>query len=268
MSWQERLGPTKQLIEEVLPGFSAPAIAFSGGKDSIVVAHILKQYGVKAAILDLSFYFPKQKVDAAQYADELGLEWIEVETITWDYLRKHPEAYFPQDLKKNKYKGIAQRQWKSIPKGAKQLGSDIVVFGRRLAENHTPDYVVSSKNRDYCSFYPIRDWSTLEVWEYMRDHGLRIPWIYGTPFGRWLNNAPWITLIGSRYWCWQNVYDTDPETVYEAAREGLKDAIEFLKMDKNDPRLQNNDLGRSWFSKESSTISPYDVYGIPNPETR
>lgn len=265
MSWRFKLIESKKIIEAALKEGVNPCVAYSGGKDAIVTAHLLAQYGITSAIGDLTFYFPKQAEDARRYAKEQSLDVTYVETIDWETLKRYPEAYFPQDLKKNKYLGIKLRQWRSIPMGVKQKETNMVFYGRRIGENNAPKDMQFMSKHKFWAVYPIRKWTTLEVWEYMRDHKLRIPWIYRTKFSRYLNNAPWITLIGSRTWCWQLVYETDPSVVEEAARQGLQDAKDFLKLAPNDPARFTNALGKSWFVNESSTINPHEVYGIPTP---
>lgn len=261
MAWQDKIGYTMGVIRACI-GRSGPdcAIAFSGGKDSIVVAHIAAQMGIRKAIVDRTFYFTKQHNDITRYAEELGLECVFPETITWKHLLANEEMYFPQRADK-KYLSVSMRQWKSIPKGAKELGSKTLLYGRRLGENNASSDFMVGRN-GYGIALPIRTWTTLEVWEYMRDNNLRIPWVYRTKFAEYLNNAPWITLIGSKQWCWQVVFDTEQAVVHEASERGLPSAKTFFELGPGHPERETNTFPQSWFSKASSVVSPYSIYGL------
>lgn len=188
------LAPLVESASQRLQAFAGstrkPLIAFSGGKDSIVAAHLARTViGAADAVCEVSFAFRRDVLDYRRIALELGLNCRFTDSLDMDWLRRNQHLLFA-DLT-NQGELYARRQQAAVRRHANRLGFDGVIFGRRREENsvRAPLYQTSD-GRWQC--HPIMDWSTAHVWQYIDQHGLGYPGIYDTPIGQLEGADPWI----------------------------------------------------------------------------
>jgi 3'-phosphoadenosine 5'-phosphosulfate sulfotransferase (PAPS reductase)/FAD synthetase len=199
---------------------SQPLIAFSGGKDSIVAAHLARQaIGCASAVCEVSFAFRRDVLDYQRLARELGLDCRFTDSLDMDWLRANPHLLFA-DLT-NQGELYARRQQSAVRRHANKFAFDGVIFGRRREENsvRAPLYQTSD-GRWQC--HPIMDWKTAHVWQYIEQHGLGYPGIYDTPIGQLEGADPWIGVSMSnaarRGWNgYDLIWDYDPTPLFQIA---------------------------------------------------
>lgn len=165
-------------------------LAFSGGKDSIVVAHLASRVlGLSEAVCEVSFAFRRDVADYCHIADALGLRCRFSDRLGLDWLRRNQHLMFA-DLKAQG-ELYAKRQQATVKMHAQKHGFTGVVFGRRREENTVPQPLYQTKDgRWQC--HPIYNWGTAHVWQYIQQHGLPYPGIYDTPIGKLEGADPWV----------------------------------------------------------------------------
>lgn len=165
-------------------------IAFSGGKDSIVMAHLVRRtVSIEDAVCEVSFAFDRDIADYQRIAYMLGLRCEFVTGLDMAWLKRNQHLMFA-DLKAQG-ELYAKRQQATVKRHAQAGQYTGVLFGRRREENTVPRWLYQTKDgRWQC--HPIYDWSTLEVWQYIEQHGLEYPGIYNSPIGKLEGADPWI----------------------------------------------------------------------------
>jgi len=188
-----------------------PTIAFSGGKDALVVAHLMAQHGVTDGACELSFYYQRQEDNIREQAAKSGFNITFYRRLDDDWLRRRNHIIFTSDAAA-RAASFAARQQKTVATHAKKNRHDLIAFGRRTEENSVPRHLY--KNKAGWSFHPIRDWRERHVWEYLDSVGIPAPWIYGTRHGELEGNSGFFTLrardVGGYHNAWRLVSDLDP----------------------------------------------------------
>ena len=203
-------------IDSALATCSNPVLAFSGGKDSIVMAHLMALHGITIGACEVSHYYERQAADVQNIAANMGL------TISWekrrddDWLRRNPQYLFAADSR-IRLKWFAQRQHTTMRDYATENGHDMVVFGRRTQENTVPHMLY--KTRHLGSFHPIRAWKHEHIWAYMDKVGIPKPWIYHNVHGQLVGNGPFFNLkhklVGGYEQAWRLANSLDPSITPE-----------------------------------------------------
>ncbi len=182
---KEKVAEARKIIDGWLPTVKSPLIAFSGGKDSIVLAHLLSQhYGVTDAICANSYWFHRTDADVrtsvvpalgitVTYWDRLGAQWI--------FQRDNRKYLWPTDSRVfGQFYSLCQQS--TVKRHALGNGNDAVLYGRRKQEN----VVVASTYRtadglENC--FPLFSWRHEHVWTYIRRYELPTPSIYEYELG-------------------------------------------------------------------------------------
>lgn len=177
-------------LRELVAASPRNLLAFSGGKDSIVMAHIARQYmGLSEAVCEVSFAFRRDVDDYIAIGKALGLVCTYTERLDMAWLRQNQHLMFA-DLKQQG-ELYAKRQQATVRQHAAKHGFTGVVFGRRREENTVPKPLYQTKDgRWQC--HPIYDWSTANVWQYIEQNGLPYPGIYDSPIGKLEGADPWV----------------------------------------------------------------------------
>jgi 3'-phosphoadenosine 5'-phosphosulfate sulfotransferase (PAPS reductase)/FAD synthetase len=193
-------------------------LAYSGGKDALAVAFLLREAGVPfVGICETSFYFAKATADIKRTATEFeDIRFFD--SLDDDWLRRHPEFIFTDDGKLKAQTYLA-RQQTTVRRKARELGASIILWGRRNQENT----VIAPVRRDKTGVlhvFPIREWRHEAVWELIDGNIPARPWIYGTHFGYIRGNAPFYSLSrrymgGSVAECWRYCNLLDPAITEE-----------------------------------------------------
>lgn len=220
----------KYVIERALLRAQRPIIAFSGGKDAIPVADILvKDFDMRDAVTELSFYFTEQKQAVRDSAKELGLNLKTATSYDNRFLWKNPQ-YVMTRSSALRSKFFTIRHQRTVRLTADRGGHGIVFLGRRSQENTVPkDLYQSKKHGQVWQCNPLRSWRHEHVWQYFKSRDITIPWAYRTPFGS-TGQAPWTSCKWKkdRDEGWSIVYDCEPQIVVDVA-EGLPEAERWLK---------------------------------------
>jgi len=199
------------LLQQAKEQSERQLLAFSGGKDSIVVAHLAAKLGIRDAVCETSFYFAKQTQNIREIASHLGINVAWSCRLSLDWLRKNRRIIFCDDSVLRAW-SFGVRQQATVRMYAKKHGYDCQIFGRRTEENSVPAHLYPMKAGLQC--HPIRDWSTADVWEYIRENRIPVPWIYSTPFGEKEGNAPFYMMRASDFGgadnCWALAEQLDP----------------------------------------------------------
>ena len=169
-------------------------IAFSGGKDSIVAAHLAVQLGVTLAVRETSFNFPTADREYRESGEALGLDVREECSLSLRWLTRYPRWICGPVSQLGQF--YAQRQQKTVQDFANAQLLDGMIFGRRTQENTVATEVYLKGGVWQC--HPLRDWRTEDVWAYVYEHDLPFSGIYRHQVGDYSGAAPWNTL--SRDW--------------------------------------------------------------------
>lgn len=223
----------KQTISEIKGNTKGKkaAFAWSGGKDSIVLADICSRAGIKDSMIALSgLEYPAFDAWVTQNAPK-GCTIIRTkQDIQW--LAKHPHMIFPQD-------STTAAHWFSIVQHAaqrkyyKDAGLDLLLLGRRKADGN---YVgkgsnIYSDSKGVIRYSPLSEWGHIHILAYIHYHALPMPPIYEWQNGYLCGTHPWPARqhTGSAENGWREVYDIDPSIVQSAA-EVISDAARFLEV--------------------------------------
>lgn len=176
-------------LRELLCHSRKNLLAYSGGKDSIVVAHLATKHGINEAVSELSFCFPRDVAEFGDHAKHLGLAVFWQNSLNMDWLKKHPHLLFA-DLKQQS-ELYAKRQQATIKRIARRLGYTGIITGRRKQENTVRSHLYQTADGKW-NCHPLIDWTTDNIWQYIHDHRLPYPTIYKTPIGKLEGADPFI----------------------------------------------------------------------------
>lgn len=162
---------------------------FSGGKDSVTVAHLLDTYGLLAGcvFVDTSIGLPETKDFVIKYCKLMGwnLKILDRMGKHLDYESFVNKFGFPGPS----FHTITMRElkWKPLYTWVMNNKDEgiVLVSGVRSGESKRRMSWVKGYERDrsckhmrWCA--PIHDWSTAEVWAYVHKHGLQRSPVYST----------------------------------------------------------------------------------------
>ncbi|MCD8364354.1 MAG: phosphoadenosine phosphosulfate reductase family protein [Clostridiales bacterium] len=210
------------------------AYAWSGGKDSIVLAEVCRQAGITPCVLvisDLEYQAFTEWVDTHKPPE---LEIINTgQDLKW--LAAHQHMLFPQDSKyAAQWFHIVQHRGQA--KYYKDKGLDMLLLGRRRADGN---YVgkgdnIYTNSQGVTRYSPLSDWSHEELLACIHYYNLDLPPIYGWKNGYLCGTHAWPARqwTGSEENGWKEVYEIDSSIVTEAA-EYLPGAKSFLESEVN-----------------------------------
>lgn len=214
---------------EVVGQFERPALLFSGGKDSIVLAHIARKLFSPARIpfpfvhIDTGHNFDEALSYRDELAKTLGVELI-VRKVE-DSIRKHqlsdPGGKFPSRNALQSYTlldtieefsfdaciGGARRDEEKA-RAKERIFSVRDEFGVWDPKNQRPEiwniYNGSIHKGQNVRVFPISNWTELDVWNYIRAEKIPLPSIYFAherevvKYGnQWLATNPYVRLESS-----------------------------------------------------------------------
>ncbi len=206
------------------------AYAWSGGKDSMVLAHICHQAGIidnMIGICNLEYPTFVAWIEEHKTSDCTVINTGQ--DLKW--LSKHQDMLFPQNSMKaaqwfSAVQHKAQRQYYQD----KRL--DMILLGRRKADGN---YVGKKDNiytdsKGITRYSPLSHWSHEQILGYIHYHQLPLPPIYQWKNGYLCGTHAW----AARQWTgsiengWHEIYQIDADIVKEAACY-IQSAERFLK---------------------------------------
>lgn len=201
--------------------------AWSGGKDSLVLADLCQRAGVTQCALFLTkLEFPVFEAWLLEHKPE-GCEVLRFD-FDLDFLAAHPELIFP--------KGKEMQRWNVIMQRGSQISYihrnelDILLTGHRRIDGNTcgKDGIITRKSGETI-YAPLFDWPHEAILGYIHYHKIPMPPIYDWPRGYRNGTHFWpYRNCESRADGWHEVYEIDPSVV-EAAAEKIPEARAFLE---------------------------------------
>ncbi len=218
---------TLEDMQRVAAGKNA-AFAWSGGKDSIVLAHLCGRVGIRQSMISISdleypafvAWINEHHPDGCTFMNTgLDLEW----------LRDNPEALFPP-MNYYRSQNALLRQQDRYYHGQRL---DMMVFGRRVADGNfvgkQTNLYTDAKGRT--KYNPIAYWSHEHILAYIHYYALPLPPIYRWADGYRIGTHPWFDrpYIDRDYpKGWAQIYAIDPSIVHGAAAY-IESARRFLE---------------------------------------
>lgn len=170
--------------------FKNPIYAYSGGKDSIVLADLCMQVGVKTGVMSITeLEYPAFR----QWIEKNVPDGVELVSTGQDlqWLAKHPDrflCYWDGGDKQSPVNIGVQHSFYD------KSGADVILLGRRKADNN---YVGKGGSNIYTDsvgrtkYNPISDWTHETLLGYIRYEQLYLPPIYSWPDGFNQGTHPW-----------------------------------------------------------------------------
>ena len=207
LTMERKIYTAKSRIEEI--GNTPITLAYSGGKDAIVVAHMLSKIRkVELAVFETCWAIERTVEEGKKYADDFGIKVTCEDSLSFEWLRKHPQVMFTSDVQDRALVDTV-RQQRTI-KRLTPTGS-VSVFGRRKEENCVRKYLYETKAG--WQLHPIFDWTFEDIRSYFRMFNLEIPWIYSTIFGKLEGQASFPSIqanhVGGMDKAWEIVSSLD-----------------------------------------------------------
>lgn len=204
------------------------AFAYSAGKDSIVLADLCSQLGIRDG------YFAYCSLDYPAF-----LKWVIANKpagvsmmntgYDLDLLVEHPELLFARGAIGQRWHQISQKG--PFTKMFFDNRLDVLLMGHRTIDANVcgKDGFIR-KNTGEVRYAPLHDWPHEAILGYIHYRGLELPPIYGWKDGYTQGTHAW----PERDYCdsveqgYREVYDIDPSIVIKAAKK-LPSAAAFLK---------------------------------------
>ncbi|MEJ7646770.1 MAG: sulfate adenylyltransferase subunit CysD [Chryseolinea sp.] len=214
------------VIREVVAQFERPALLFSGGKDSIVLAYLSRKAFAPARIpfplvhIDTGHNFP----ETMEYRDWLIKE-LDVKLVVGsvqasiDSGRAREETGFNASrnalqtvtlldtIEKNKYDAAmgGARRDEEKARAKERFFSHRDEFGQWDPKNQRPELWNLFNGRkhvgEHFRVFPISNWTEMDVWQYIHAENIPIPKLYYshqreviTRDGSILSTSPWLKL--------------------------------------------------------------------------
>ena len=214
------------VIREVYAQFDNPAILFSGGKDSIVVAHLARKAFWPAKIpfpfvhIDTGHNFPETMAFRNQLIEDLGVQLVVgsvqesidegavVEETGMNASRNALQTTTLLDtIERNNFDACmgGARRDEEKARAKERFFSHRDDFGQWDPKNQRPELwnLFNGKKRMGENFrvFPISNWTEMDVWQYILQENIGIPELYFAKKrnviwrnGSWLPVSEYITL--------------------------------------------------------------------------
>ena len=204
------------------------AFAWSGGKDSIVLADLCRLAGVNRSVFaHTDLEYPEFLEWCLEHKPE-NCEVINTkQDISW--LVEHSEMLFPKGTDQQKWYQIVQRR--AFTEFFFREGLDMLIVGHRKADgNVVGSGGVIKKKSGETRWAPLSNWSHEMILAYIHYNKLELPPIYSWKSGYRCGTHPWPSRMGMKTveQGFQEVYEINPQIVIEAAKK-LESARTFIE---------------------------------------
>ncbi|WP_158856679.1 sulfate adenylyltransferase subunit CysD [Lunatibacter salilacus] len=191
------------VIREVVSQFEKPALLFSGGKDSIVLAHLSKKAFYPSRIpfplihIDTGHNFPETIIFRDSLVGELGVKLVVgsvQESINEGRVREETGVNASrnalqtvtlldtlEDLKIDAAMGGARRDEEKA-RAKERFFSHRDEFGQWDPKNQRPElwnlFNGKKHNGEHFRIFPISNWTEMDVWQYIQQENIALPSLY------------------------------------------------------------------------------------------
>lgn len=195
--FRKKVRVAEEIIKQALEEFNKPYVAFSGGKDSTVLLHLVMQYDKSITVIhwDYGKYFIPRSIhrEILEIAKSCGAENVVVLTSKlYDKLGENARGVLGRC-----FIGV------EIPKLIKQ-GYDCCFLALRSEESikrreRTKNYR-EFDSRGIWNIFPIRDWTWRDVWAYIVSNNVKYLSLYDK-YGKLLgyDKARFVTLFDKEF---------------------------------------------------------------------
>ena len=205
------------------------AYAWSGGKDSVVLALLCEQAGIHDGMGAYSDLFFKSTIKHLFLTKPNGVELIHT-GHNMDWLFQNQKYLFMDNM----FAWYKMTHLKAQEEYYNRNKLDFLIKGKRTQDDNVvkSDLIYTSK-RGYSEFNPINDWTHEEVIAYMRYNGKTLSPFYFTKHGFHYGDCDWASMnvteeIGDINGMWEYIESIDRSVVLEAAK-GIDSAREYLR---------------------------------------
>lgn len=191
------------IIREVISQFERPALLFSGGKDSILLAHLAKKAFYPSKIpfplihIDTGHNFPETLEFRDTLVKELGVELVVgsvQESIDQGKVREETGVNASrnalqtvtlldtlEELKIDAAMGGARRDEEKA-RAKERFFSHRDEFGQWDPKNQRPELWNLFNGRkhhgEHFRIFPISNWTEMDVWQYIKEENISLPSLY------------------------------------------------------------------------------------------
>lgn len=205
------------------------AIAWSGGKDSLVVGYLAGQAGITQGV------FAHTDLEYPAF-----MEWVdrhkpdEIEAVNSghdiDWVKRHPQFLFPKTaaLHGRWYSMVQQA---TVNRYFHRESLDLVLMGRRRSDGNCVRKNIYTNANNVTIYNCIADWENELILGFLHYYNIPIPPIYFWENGFIEGTHPWSTrnpVDRSDMTAWQEIFNIDSSVVLNAALH-FDSAKQFLK---------------------------------------
>lgn len=214
------------VIREVVAQFERPALLFSGGKDSIVLAYLSRKAFYPARIpfplvhIDTGHNFPETMEYRDWMVNELRVNLVVglvQDSIDQGKVKEETGYYASRNalqtvtlldtIALNKFDAAmgGARRDEEKARAKERFFSHRDEFGQWDPKNQRPELWNLFNGRkhigEHFRVFPISNWTEMDVWQYISDEKIPIPKLYYAHDrevinrdGAWLSTSPWLKL--------------------------------------------------------------------------
>jgi sulfate adenylyltransferase subunit 2 len=191
------------ILRETAAQFEKPVLLFSGGKDSIVMAHLAKKAFWPAKLpfqlmhVDTGHNFPETMAFRDKYVAELGAELIVAsvqESIDQGKVveEKGPRASrnglqtvaLLEGIEKNKFDAAlgGGRRDEEKARAKERFFSHRDAFGQWDPKNQRPElwniFNGRKNHGEQFRVFPLSNWTEMDIWQYIKAENIELPHLY------------------------------------------------------------------------------------------
>jgi 3'-phosphoadenosine 5'-phosphosulfate sulfotransferase (PAPS reductase)/FAD synthetase len=209
-----------KVVQTALCTVRKPLLAFSGGKESVVLAHICARHGIDVAVRDNALTFHRvEKQVMSSVVGCLNMRLTNVDRFgrDWVFRPGNRKFLFPETGMQGRFFQIAQQA--TVKRYAARGRYDAVFLGRRRQENCVPAQMYRTSD-GVLQVMPLAFWTVEEVWSYIHKYRLAVPDIYDTKVGLEDGCTPWNLISPEKIQVhpFRFIHDWDADTWNELVR--------------------------------------------------